>query len=129
MAAQEAVNTVALTGVVTMPMAGWIGIDPSYIVSAFLGVIIVQTLLPAHEGEFRWWPLAFVTVGSMSFSAVASPLLVLYVADNWDFVKRLPEWQVKTMVGAFAGGFAQPILIGLKALVARRLPRQGDSNA
>lgn len=95
-------------------LAGY-GIDLTTIGAAFLGVIVVQTLMPASEIKLR--ALVTITLGSMVFSSLGTPLLLLWALENIEIMRKLREWHAHALVAAVAGGFAQPILIGVAAAV------------
>lgn len=96
------------------PVAGFAA-DITGIVAALVGVVTVQTLMPASH--IRLWHLVTITVGSLGFSVLAAPWLHLWALDNVMYMRQLPDWQAHALVSGFAGGFAQPLLLGGKRLL------------
>lgn len=102
------------------PLLAGFGIDLTTIGAAFVGVVVVQTLMPATRAD--WRVLAGLSIGSMLFSSLGTPLAELWAEKNVAYFSELRDWHAHALVAATLGGFAQPLLLGVKALLGRWLP-------
>lgn len=102
------------------PVLAGFGIDLTTIGAAFVGVVVVQTLMPATRAD--WRVLAGLSIGSMLFSSLGTPLAELWAEKHVPYMADMRDWQAHALVSATLGGFAQPLLLGVKALLARWLP-------
>lgn len=107
----------AASTLIAAPVLAGFGIDLTTVVAAALGVVVVQTLLPANKLDLR--VLAGISIGSVIFSSLATPWLELFARDNVPYFKDLRDWHAHALVAAFAGGFAQPLLLLFKAALGK----------
>ena len=112
-----AASAVIAGGVVTTPVLAGLGIDMTTIGAALIGVVVVQTLLPASKLD--WRVLFGISIGSMLFSSLGTPWAELWARDAVPYFKDLREWHAHAITAAVLGGFAQPILLVLRAFLLR----------
>jgi len=117
----------AASATLAAPVLAGFGIDLTTIVSAGLGVVVVQTLLPSNKLDLKI--LAGISIGSMLFSSLATPWLELWARENVAYIKDLREWHAHALVAAFAGGFAQPILLLIKSILSKFGSGQANSES
>lgn len=118
-------GAVAAGAAVTAPVLAGFGIDLTTIGAAFLGLVIVQCLMPATDPNPKPRDLKVLiawSVGSMLFASLATPLLLAWALDNVPYMKALREWQSHALVAGTAGGFAQPLLVFGRFLFGRWMP-------
>lgn len=105
------------------------GIDPPSMVCGFLGVVIVQILLPSEKKSALG--IAAFTFASVLFASLTAPLLtpvLLKVLKEYPTIQ--PE-AARSVVAAVLGGFAQPALVFGKRLLNRRAAKilEGQKDA
>ncbi len=97
------------------------GVDLTSMIAALIGCIVVQTLLPRKE-VFEARQIVLLTLGSVLFASLANPLAFAWVLHNHaELIPLGQEMQVRAATAAALGGFAQPILTGIRALADRFL--------
>jgi hypothetical protein len=113
----------AVGGVLAMPVLAVMGMDITTLGWALVGVVIVQTLLPNTTQGIK--AVIILAIGSMLFAALAAPFLAPAVhasMPSWSWLQQVPPEHIKSVSAAITGGFAQPILLGLRAMAGRWLP-------
>lgn len=111
------VGAVVAGAAVTAPVLAGFGIDLTTIGAALVGVVVVQTLMTPTRVD--WRVLFGITVGSMLFSSLGTPWAELWARDTVPYFKDLREWHAHAITAAVLGGFAQPILLVLRAFLLR----------
>lgn len=124
----EPTSTIACTagsacvGSLAFPFLAAVGLDLSGLIAGLIGCVIVQTVLPSASSTASAWSMrgalsiALVTLGSMLFASVASPLVapsVVHAAST--ALPGATEASVRAATAVALGGFAQPILLALRA--------------
>ena len=101
----------AATGIVAVPFLAAMGIDPQSMVAGLIGVVVVQSLMPADGRTLRG--TIIITLGSVLFASLAGPLLTPWVLHQMKDT-LLPHEGVRAACAAAAGAFAQPVVVLLK---------------
>ncbi len=113
----DAVTTTAAvcvaTGAAAAPLCAALGFDPTLLLGGllggFAGCIIVQTLIPDKvEPELR--RILTLTVGSVLLATISTAICSPWVIRTAN-LQDVPPGLVRVAVGAFIGGFAQPLLV------------------
>lgn len=109
----------AATGVISIPFLSAMGIDPSAMVAGLVGCTIVQTVLPSEGRSVR--AVVAVTLGSMLFSSLATPLVAPWAVLKIHAVvsEAVHHDPIRAATAAFLGGFAQPLLGLVPKLIDR----------
>lgn len=113
-------SAVAAGAAVAAPVLAGFGIDLTTVGAALVGVVVAQTLLPASKID--WRTLFGISIGSMLFSSLGTPLAELWARDNVHYFKDLREWHSHAIAAAVLGGFAQPLLLKVLSFVSPRAP-------
>lgn len=119
--AGASVATAATVTAASMPTLILVGLDPSNLIYALIGCIIIQALLPAPGRTFV--TVLVLTFGSVLFAGLAAPLLTARAvewAHHW-VPKAQPE-AISAATAACLGAFAQPIVMGLRKAVDSLIP-------
>ncbi len=105
------------TGIVAAPFCAAFGFDPMLplagLVGGFIGVVIVQTLIP-DKGRNDFRALLTLLLGSVLLAMMATLLASPWVIRKLELTD-VPPGVVRLAVGALIGGFAQPILVIVKS--------------
>ena len=107
----------AAAGAASFPLLAAFGIDPPSMVCGFMGVIIIQTLIPKQKSG-DWLALVAITIGSVLFASLAAPL-----ASPWLLSKLpsdTPHLAAKCAVAGLCGAFAQPLLVLIRRAITKR---------
>lgn len=129
----EATTTAAVcvaTGAVVTPFCAAFGFDPVLLmgglVGGIAGCVIARTLLPS-KGKQSITQLVLVAIGSTLLSTIGTLLMAPWVVRTFALAD-VPPGAIRLAVGAFLGGFAQPIAgILHKRLLARFDPPTKES--
>lgn len=121
--ASVAVSVGATTGAVSMPVLAAFGINVEYMACGLVGCIIVQSLLPSEHKVGKKpsvWAISFMTIGSVLFASLVGPVFGPWAVESMAS-KTVPDWAIRALSGAFLGGFAQPLILGVRTHVVPRL--------
>lgn len=120
----EATTTAAVcvaTGAVVTPFCAAFGFDPMLLMGGMIGgvagCVIARTLLPSKENH-SILQLVLVAIGSTLLSTIGTLLMAPWVVRTFALAE-VPPGAIRLAVGAFLGGFAQPILGKMKGWVDR----------
>jgi len=99
------------TGAVVAPFCAAFGFDPMLLMGGMVGgvagCVIVRTLLPTKD-DASIRQLVLVAIGSTLLSTIGTLLMAPWVVRTFALAE-VPPGAVRLAVGAFLGGFAQPI--------------------
>lgn len=113
----EAVTTTAAVCVATGTFGGIFcaafGFDPTLLAGGMLGglmgCLIVQTLIP-DKAEVQLRRFLTLTIGSVLLATISTALFSPWVIRTAN-LEEVPPGMVRLGVGAFIGGFAQPLVV------------------
>lgn len=113
MAAELAVfATCSVASAVCIPILASYGLDLPSGICGGVGVVIVQTFIPREEVAISYKRLAALSFASVLTAALVAPIV------SQALTAAAPTWitpaQIRGVVGAFVGGFAQPIVIWVR---------------
>lgn len=112
--------TAAATGVISIPVLAAMGIDPSAMVAGLIGCTIGQTLIPSLEAR-SWQSIALLTLGSVLFASLMTPLLAPWVFSKASQFVTVHQDHARAVTAGALGLFAQPAVMLIRAIVASRL--------
>jgi hypothetical protein len=117
-----AASAATAAGAATVPFLALLGLDLTYVGAGLVGVVITQTLLPTPGVSMG--AVAAKAVGSVLLASLATPFSVAIVVSlGHAWLPVVPEWHVKAALAATVGGFAQIILLKIRAAVDRFGPK------
>ncbi len=107
----DAASGVAIVAIPAATLAAF-GIDPYGMVAGLFGCIIAQSFMEREPRKFK--AIAWLTLASILFASLSTLIVAPWVYDTFFSGGRTPEGAVRAAVAAFSGGFAQPIVVGLR---------------